>query len=405
MSELIKNQNIDKEKTEKLRELILRLHRGEEAKTVKEDFRTQFGHVKAAEIIAMEQSLIDGGMEVEEIQRLCDIHADIFDGSIEEIHALPKEMEREGHPVQVLKNENKAIMELLDTIAQGLNSVTAQDYAEFLNNINLLFDIDKHYKRKELCIFPLMEQYGFDAPPKVMWGVDDEIRADIHDFREKAIDRAVDLREIFLALRKRIEDMIFKEEMIMLPMIQDYLNEDEWLKVAEDSKEIGYCLVVPTRRWVPRRKNFVDAYKEERSVQKSTVHFDVGFLSLEELERVMNSLPVDMTFIDKDDTVKYINQSPDRIFSRPKSVIGRKVQNCHPPRSVHVVNEMLEDFKSGKLDKEDFWIQMGPKFVYIAYYAVRGAAGEYLGTLEVTQDIKPYRDLEGQKRLRENEIK
>lgn len=402
MSELLDNRSINEEKTKALEKLILRLHQGEHAESVKEDFRKQFGSVTSAEIIAMEQSLVNNGMKIDEIQRLCDIHADIFDGSIEEIHGLPKEMEMEGHPVQVLKNENREIEALLKTIDQELDSQDPKAYAILLNNINLLFDIDKHYKRKELLFFPLMEKYGFTAPPKVMWGVDDEIRNDIKHFREKAIDKAEDLREVFDNVRKRIEDMIFKEEMILLPMIQDYFTEDEWLKIAEETKEIGYCLVVPKSRWVPRRINFVEAYKEEKKHNKENVHFDVGFLNYEELEAVLNRIPLDITFIDKNDTVKYINQPEDRIFPRPKSVIGRQVQNCHPPKSVHIVEAMLDDFKSGKLDKEDFWIQMGPKFIYISYYAVRSKTGEYLGTLEVTQDIKSYRDLEGQKRLRDH---
>ena len=409
MSEFINNREHEAEeksaKTKALQKLILRLHDGESPEVVKQDFRAEFGSVQSAEIIAMEQSLVNEGMGIEEIQRLCDIHADIFDGSIETIHGVLPEMELEGHPVKTLKNENQAIRELLERIDNLLDTDDVAKYHELLGEINLLFDIDKHYQRKELCFFPLMEKYGFDAPPKVMWGVDDEIRADISGFRDAAVCRDPNLRTIFDAVRKRIEDMIFKEEMILLPMIQDYITEDEWVKIAYDSKEIGYCLVVPEAKWIPRRKDFLEAYREEKSIQQNVIHFDVGHLKLKELEAMMNILPFDMTFIDKNDIVKYVNQTQERIFARPKSVIGRTVQNCHPPRSVHVVNEMLADFKSGKLDHEDFWIPMGPKMVHIAYYAVRGPRGEYLGTLEITQDIKSYQELQGEKRLRDNEMK
>lgn len=405
MSELLNNREINREKTEKLQTLILKLHHGEDPEIVKEAFRKEFGSVKSSEIIAMEQELVDNGMDVEEIQRLCDIHADIFDGSIEEIHALPKEMEMEGHPVQVLKNENRALEALLLKIDADLDTKEPRMRAEVLNYINDLFDIDKHYERKELCFFPLMEKYGFDAPPKVMWGVDDEIRQDLKAFRDLAVQQNDDTRRAFEALRKRMEDMIFKEEMILLPMIQDYFTEDEWMKIAEDSREIGYCLVVPSRRWVPRRVNFVEAFRDEKEANQKLIHFSVGYLKMEELEAVMNVLPLDMTFIDHEDTVKYVSQGPKRIFARPKSVIGRKVQNCHPPRSLHVINEMLDDFRSGRRDSEDFWIKMGPKMVHISYYAVRSELGDYMGTLEVSHDIQYYRDLDGEKRLRDNDIK
>lgn len=405
MSELLNNREINREKTEKLQTLILKLHHGEDPEVVKEAFRKEFGSVKSSEIIAMEQELVDNGMDVEEIQRLCDIHADIFDGSIEEIHALPKEMEMEGHPVQVLKNENRALEALLIKIDADLDTKEPRVRAEVLNHINDLFDIDKHYERKELCFFPLMEKYGFDAPPKVMWGVDDEIRQDLKAFRDLAVQQSDGTRRAFEALRKRMEDMIFKEEMILLPMIQDYFTEDEWLKIAEDSREIGYCLVVPSRRWVPRRVNFVEAFRDEKEANQKLIHFSVGYLKMEELEAVMNVLPLDMTFIDHEDTVKYVSQGPKRIFARPKSVIGRKVQNCHPPRSLHVINEMLDDFRSGRRDSEDFWIKMGPKMVHISYYAVRSELGDYMGTLEVSHDIQYYRDLDGEKRLRDNDIK
>lgn len=410
MSELInnRNQDLDQEKVQELKNIILRLHHGEDPKIVKETFRQHFDSVAATDIIAMEQVLVDEGMDVLEIQNLCDIHADVFNGSIDEIHGLVGDMEIEGHPVAVLKASNQAISALLGTIQSQLSEYLLEPSPKtkigLLMQINLLFDIDKHYHVKENCFFPLMEKYGFTAPPQVMWGVDDEIREDLKAFKVAVESDEGNLQNIYEALLKRIADMIFKEEYIMLPMIVDYFTEDEWLQIAHDTKEIGYCLVAPDSVWKPKRKDFVSAYREDKAaleaIRGNNLHFKIGHLNMEELEAILNNLPLDMTFIDKDDTVKYFNQAPDRIFVRGKSVIGRQVQNCHPPKSVDTVEVMLNDFKEGRSDVETFWIQMGEKFIHIAYYAIRNDDGDYLGTLEVSHDVKQYRDLEGEKRLK-----
>lgn len=410
MSELLgkKVEQLDPVRIEKLKTIILKLHDGHDPEVVKEEFREHFINVSSNEIIAMEQSLVDDGMEIAQIQNLCDIHADVFNESISEIHRASSQFEVEGHPVAVLKNENRALEALLEAMEEEVTKfVELQDSEsriKVLTSMNLLFDLDKHYSRKENCYFPLMEEHGYDAPPKVMWGVDDEIRDDMKSYRQELEAENFDvLVENFETLRKRIEDMIFKEEMIMLPMIQDHLSEDDWLKIANDSKEIGYCLVAPEKTWKPLRKNFVEAYREDKlqreEILANNLHFEIGHLNLEEIELILNNIPIDMTFIDKNDTVKYFNQAPDRVFVRGRSVIGRQVQNCHPPKSVDVVEKMLIDFKSGESKYEEFWIQMGPKMIHISYTALFDEYNEYVGCLEVSHDIAKYRALEGEKRI------
>jgi len=137
----------------------------------------------------------------------------------------------------------------------------------------------------------------------------------------------------------------------------------------------------------------------EEPSNEGYIEFDAGFMTPEEINAILNTVPYDMTFVDKDGAVKYFTMGKDRIFPRPRTVIGRQVKNCHPPASVHVVEKIVEDFKSGKKDHEDFWIHMGPRYVLIRYYAVRNSKGEYLGTLEVTQDIRPIQEITGEKRL------
>lgn len=412
MSELINNRELNNENNEKrqgiLKDIIMQLHNGKSAKEVKEQFEKLISGVSANEISQMEASLIKDGMPVEEIQRLCDVHAEVFKGSIEEIHKELKEEEKIGHPIRVIKEENFAIEDLIKnniipkTKAYIDHRVEAIKYS-LIEDLNLLSDIEKHYSRKENILFPYMEKYGIDAPPKVMWGVDDEIRQEIKAFKSLLQNKDINYDELKIKSEEvttKILEMIFKEENIMLPMLIDLLTEDEWVKIAEDSDEIGYCIVNPNEKWKPSRVAVEEKAKiETGNMKDGYVKFDTGVLKIQELSNILNTLPFDITFIDKEDVVKYFSQSEERIFPRTKSVIGRTVQNCHPPASVHVVNKMLEDFKSGKKSSEDFWINIKGMYVYIRYFAVRDEQGGYLGTLEVTQNIKSIQEITGEKRL------
>lgn len=410
MSNVINNREMSDSNRNKRQELlkgmILKLHEGVSPDVVKEEFRANFQGVSSYEISQMEQNLIAEGMTVEEIQNLCDVHADIFKGSVDEVHTRSKEEESIGHPVRVLREENYALTNLIDEdilpkLDAFINHPEAPVKNLLLQDINMLWDIDKHYSRKENIIFPYMEKYGMSAPPKVMWGVDDEIRAEIKAVKQLIIDEDRDaLRERALPLMVRIKEMIFKEEQILIPMILDKFTEDEWLEIADDSDEVGYCLVSPEGKWTPDRVGFIGGMtKKKEETPEGNVRFGVGFLTVKELEKVLNALPVDVTFIDENDTVKYFNLAKERIFARTKSVIGRTVQNCHPPQSVGTVEKLLADFKAGTKDEESFWINSRGMFILINYYAIRDDNGKYMGTLEVTQNVKGIRELEGEKRI------
>jgi len=411
MSELIKNREKTNENAEKrqeiLKQIILQLHQGKDPKDVKEEFGKLINGVSAIEISNMESALIKDGMPVAEVQRLCDVHAEIFKGSIEEVHSATKEEEKPGHPVRVLKEENFAIEDLINNtilpkIKAYIENMVDPIRVSLIQDINLLLDIDKHYSRKENILFPYMEKYGISAPPKIMWGVDDEIRNEIKEFKTMLVadNLQVDRLELEVTtLTTKILDMVFKEENIMLPMLLDVLTEDEWFKIAEDSDEIGYSIVSPKGKWVPSRINTEDSIKSKEGTKSGYIKLETGILKVEELQNILNLLPFDITFIDSKDIVKYFSESKERIFPRTKSVIGRDVSNCHPPASVHVVTKLLDDFKTGIKDSEDFWISMKGIFILIRYFAVRDINGVYLGTLEVTQNIKPIQEITGEKRL------
>jgi uncharacterized protein len=397
MSETINNREY---RQQVIKEVIAELHEGKTVEAVKDKFEKAFQGVTAKEISEAEGALIAEGLPISEVQRLCDVHAAVFKGSIEEIHQEKDNSKIPGHPANTLMRENQEIQKIIDKqITPYLDDLATDDSLMAVREgLEKLSGLDIHYLKKENILFPFMEKYGITAPPKVMWGVDDEIRDQLKEVKNILADS-----EDLVAIRQKIDDfinkiqeMIFKEENIMLPMLDEALTQEEWKKIALDSTEIGF-IVEKVPIWNPTKesKKIIEEEKKEEGI----IQLPTGIFKIEELTKMLDTLPFDITFVDKEDVVKYFSQSSERIFPRTKSVIGRNVSNCHPPASVHIVEQIVEDFKNGKKEHEDFWIKMGDKFILIRYYAIRSEAGEYLGVLEVTQDIKPIQEISGEKRL------
>ena len=398
MSQEINNRE---KRKQAIKDTLRLLHEGKSVEEVQDIFRNAFDGVEASEISAAEQALINEGLPVAEVQRLCDVHSAVFKGSIEEIHAPSDVSKIPGHPAHTLKAENAAITaHMNERIRPLLASVQAGKLASqaLLPEIGALLAIDLHYSRKENLLFPYLEQHGITAPPKVMWGVDDEIRALLKDAAKLAAQGSAETSAKLTEALTRVEEMIFKEENILIPMLIDTLSAEEWSSVAAESGEIGYCMIAPPPVWRAKAAPAAETPSPTAPVNGS-VQLPTGFLSVPELSRLLDTLPIDITFVGVDDTVRYFSQGSERVFPRTKAIIGRNVKNCHPPASVHIVEGIIADFKSGKKDHEDFWIKLGDKFVYIRYFAVRDEAGSYLGVLEVTQDIAPIQAIEGEKRL------
>ena len=420
MSEFIQNKEY---RQNKLKELIKRLHDGATVEEVQEEFNRLTDGVTPTEIAEMEQALVREGMPVADIQRLCDVHAAVFKGSIEDIHkddAVPP-VYSAGHPILTLKAENVAIQALIDNdVLPGLESYMKDDSAAAKDSLTAalgkLMTIERHYSRKENLIFPIMEKYDITAPPQVMWGVDDEIRDKIKSVLAALATEpisAAQLSEMLSDAVVQIGEMIFKEEEIMIPMVLEKFSVEDWVQIEKSSAEIGYTLIVSPVRWEqstdqkstsnqPAPQESTEIAAGPGMVQlnsKTKVKFDAGSLTAEEINAILNTVPLDMTFVGADDKVRYFTQGKERVFDRPLTIIGRQVKHCHPPKSVHIVEQIVADLKSGKKDNEDFWIKMGEVFAYIRYFAVRNKKGEFLGTLEVTQNIKHITELEGEKRL------
>ncbi|WP_125706312.1 DUF438 domain-containing protein [Lacticaseibacillus daqingensis] len=510
---------VDRQK--KIVQILTMLHNGGSFEEAKRIFDATFDGVDVAEITGAERELIASGLNPMEIQTLCNVHAAVFRGKINNGAKTPME-EIPGHPVQVMKLENVVLMsllndELLPTLKKWQQSGTdAALLARLQHALTDLARIDKHYLRKENLIFPLMDKYGITAPPKVMWGVDDEIRGWIKAALTAANDATTDKYAVEAAIEKaakEVDEMVFKEEEIMLPMVLEVFTPADWAMVQRESDAIGYTLIATPLPWQPTAAELAQQPKPSKlaaelnemaqalaasqelgsarpkvptdadvlaELHKDTpmptlpastqaalaqakaeaghdaeaaapqIHISVaapkpaapaespvppmpaaeptlavpgtsgstagrieidgvhparvllptGSFDLAQLTNMLRLLPLDLTFVDATDTVRWFSDAGDRVFPRTTAVIGRKVQNCHPPRSVDKVEKILEDFHHGRETHADFWINLhGERMVYIRYFAITDPAGTYLGCLEVTQDITEIQHLEGEKRL------
>lgn len=407
MSELINNSRYRKEK---LKKLILKLHDGESAETVKKELVETLRNIPYGEVVEVEQELMQEGLPEEEVLKLCDVHGSVLEGNVDLSGAkdIPA-----GHPVDVFKKENielKKMAEKAQSLLKNLGNVDDSGFTPYLFGLqgvfNQLMDVDKHYLRKEYLLFPHLEQNEITGPPKVMWGKHDEIRdqlkAGIEILQTEELTKAdladsVDL--LFFPALQALIDMTQKEDEILFPMSMDVLTTEDWWSIHKQTLEFGFCLYDPDIEWKP--EGFANEADETSVSSDGNIQLPSGSFSAKEIMAILNSVPFDMTFVDKNDKVKYFTQGKERIFVRNRSIINRDVRLCHPPGSTHIVEKILDDFKSGKASHAPFWIQMKGKFIKIEYFALRGEDGEYLGTLEVSQDLSENRALEGEKRILE----
>ncbi len=401
MSEFINNME---HRQKLLKDIIKGLHEGQDLESAKREFKKHFEAVSTTEISMMEQALIKEGMPIEEVQNLCDVHASVFYGSMSDIHPTKDQSKIKGHPVQVFFEENARIEKLIQSEIDPYLTQPGKTAQLMLRvGFDRLSEIHKHYARKEYLFFPHLEKKGIDAPPKVMWAKDDEIRKEIKDVIAELAKIDSDHAQTIAMIKKAILDvreMIFKEDHILMPLLLETLTFFDWIMVDSATEEIGYFLAPPTHKWTDKVNTDDEINEiEPKKIIDGEVSFDAGSLSPQVLNALLNTLPFDMTFVDHEGHVKYFTQGKERIFDRPITIIGRHVSMCHPPASVHVVEEIVESFRSGRKDHEDFWIRMKDRFVHIRYFAVRDENKNYLGTLEVTQNIQPIIDLKGEKRL------
>jgi len=383
-----------------LKAIIRDLHAGGDLEQARARFAKAVEDVEASEIAAMEEELIRDGLPVSEVQRLCDLHVGAFRHALDEhadVQAPP------GHPVHTFLEDNRILARLAGRLGElgrtaGANDKAEQVFAEAERLLGELGGLDNHYRRKENQLFPILERHGVTGPSQVMWGVHDQIRAAMKAARAAAEKKdASSFSSTAVALARDIAEMIYKEEKILFPLALATLTEEEWIEVRRGEDALGYALAQPAAPWPPA----VDAPKVEARPQpaEGLLRLLTGELSLEQVNLVFTHLPVDLSFVDENDTVRFYSEGPRRIFPRSPAVIGRKVQMCHPPKSVHIVQEILDAFRAGRQSVAEFWIEMQGRFIHIRYLAVRDKTGAYRGCLEVSQDVTEIRKIQGERRL------
>jgi PAS domain S-box-containing protein len=396
-------------KKKMLKEVIKELHGGASPTAVKEKFKKVLKDTKPEDIAKIEQELVKEGMPREELQRLCDVHLAVFGEQVQdqELH-IPA-----GHPISILIEEHRVMLEKaerLETLVKMLEEACDSVYVgEALTELQTLVkdfqDSEKHYLREENVLFPTMEKHGVTEPPAIMWMEHNrirEIKKKLHNLVEKwntmpYTDFKKRLSQDAGPLCSVLPDHFFKENNILFPTALQVVTDKEWEDIRREFDEIGYPSFTPS--------NVLAAFHAAESASKAAEpsandwQFETGSLSKEEAEAILDALPVDISFIDKDDRVKYFNKAEKRIFVRTKSVIGRSVQLCHPQKSVHIVNKIIEAFTTGEKGTAEFWITMNNRLVHIRYFAVRDKNGKYLGTMEVTQDLTDLKKIEGERRL------
>lgn len=411
MSELINNAQ---KRKELLKHMILQLHDGTAPEAVKKRLVKLLGKVPYNDVVEVEQELISEGLPQEEVLKLCDIHTQALEGLLDHSEAKTAPP---GHPAHTFQEENRALrkeIQALERLYEEARHAGSDDALKALldeihQHINALTDVEKHYLRKENLLFPFLEKHGITGPPTVMWGKHDETRELLKGAIEAlkatagiSVDEAKTVIDLVLKpASKAVDDMIGKEEEILFPMSLDTLNDEEWYEIYKQSLEYGFCLYDPKVEWKPEGVELQEGVSDEAG----KIQLPSGSFNVQELLAVLNTIPFDMTFVDKDDRVRYFTQGKERIFARSRAILGRKVQQCHPPSSAHVVEKILDDFKSGQEDHAAFWITLKDRFIHIEYFALRGQEGEYLGTLEVSQDLTEKRKLEGERRLVQYENK
>lgn len=405
-------EDIQKERLELLKQYLRRLGEGEELDSVRKDFVANFAEVDASEILKAEQELIAEGTPITEIQRLCDLHSALFHCSTttEAVQVskfsesqtpfhVPSKYDEEGygrmksisgHPLHTFTEENRKLEVIISEAKSALEKNEG-----IMDALVKVREISIHYAKKGDLIYPhLKVKYDVFGPSSVMWTIDDEIRDELAKLA-KADEQNEDWKTRFLTVLERMSEMIYKEDNILYPVCAKNFTKEEWIKLYQDSKDYAPCLGHKPEIWEEAEealaKEEAKPAPAESQVKPGEIVMPGGHMTVAEMTAMLNTMPFEITFVDANDINKFFNEGP-KDFKRPLMAIDRDVYSCHPPKIEAVVRGIIGDFRSGKRDRVQVWMEKNGKTMLVSYYAVRDKENKFLGTLELVQDMEEIKE-------------
>ena len=394
----------DSERVEQLKGFLKRLGTGEELGSVREDFASQFKHVEASEIMKAEQGLMREGTPLEEVQQLCDLHSALFHGSTiheqmdaehakveavleaqEKSKSVVALVETAGHPLNRLTEENKALDELIEAIRPKVADKTAT-----YDDVNTVRQLSVHYAKKGDLLYPKLKvDYAIGGPSMVMWTVDGDIRDQLGDLA-KSSQSVDDWYRRFDELLTRAQEMIYKEQNILFPICAENFTTQDWYQIYKDTAQYEEIFGVKRIAW-PEADAALATQTRKSSGDDNTIGLIGGTLTVDQLDAMLNTMPMEVTFVDHEDINRYFNDG-EKVFKRPTTAIGRDVFSCHPPKVEPIVRGIIDSFRKGDRDNVAVWLEKQGRPFYVNYMAVRDKNKKYLGTLELVQDMQFAKD-------------
>ena len=394
----------DSERVEQLKGFLKRLGTGEELGAVREDFASQFKHVEASEIMKAEQGLMREGTPLEEVQQLCDLHSALFHGSTiheqmdaehakveavleaqEKSKSVVGLVETAGHPLNRLTEENKALDELIEAIRPKVADKTAT-----YDDVNTVRQLSVHYAKKGDLLYPKLKvDYAIGGPSMVMWTVDGDIRDQLGDLA-KSSQSVDDWYRRFDELLTRAQEMIYKEQNILFPICAENFSKEDWYQIYKDTAQYEDIFGVTRIAW-PDAEHALAESPAPADTADNTIALIGGTFTIDQLDAMLNTMPMEVTFVDHEDINRYFNDG-EKVFKRPTTAIGRDVFSCHPPKVEPIVRGIIDSFRKGDRDNVAVWLEKQGRPFYVNYMAVRDKNKKYLGTLELVQDMQFAKD-------------
>lgn len=392
MSEFINNKEV---RTEKLLEFYEGFISDKDGLTLVNEYRKFIDQIVPMDMVIIVDEVMAKGYNIVTIKKVLDKIMNVIYNPLSD---YKWDKPASPHPIIDLIEENNKLEEILNELKTTIRN---QDVIKLREYLKKLSEFEVHYLKKENVLFPYLEKVWKNYKClQLHWSIHDDIRIKLKEsiaYAKKVQSFDHNLNMLIGELFFLMFGMVIKDNIVLLPAAYESLSNEDWKEIDAQDREIGFAY------YTPHSERFSSEIKSENKKDKDNgrIVFGTGNLTKEQIYTMINTIPADITFIDENDEVKFFSKPDDRFFQRSTAIIGRKVQNCHPPESVHMVEKILDSFKSGDKKKARFWISMRGKFILIEYYAMRDENGNYMGTLEVSQDITDIKNLSGERRLLE----